>query len=122
MTMTTPSQFIESAAHSARLAIDQIDHAAHQADDRLAERAHQAINTAKPVIERLTEEAESRARRGLDSARDASRQLRERAAHASDSTVRYIKDEPVKAMLIAAATGAALVTVISLLSRSRHRD
>lgn len=122
MNMTSPSQFAESATSSAELAIDQLDGAAHQAHDRITEKAHQAMNTAKPVIERLAKEAESMARRGLDSARDTSRQLRERAAHASDTTVKYIQDEPVKAMLIAAATGAALVTVISLLSRSRSRD
>lgn len=44
------------------------------------------------------------------------------AARATDSTVSYIKDEPVKAMLIAAATGAALAALMSLLSRSRRGD
>jgi hypothetical protein len=34
--------------------------------------------------------------------------------------VAYIRDEPVKAMLIAAATGAALMALINLVSRSRH--
>jgi ElaB/YqjD/DUF883 family membrane-anchored ribosome-binding protein len=122
MKMTSPSQFVDDAARSAELAVDQIDHAAHQAHDQLTEKAHQAVNSAKPVMERLAKDAESIARRGLDSARETSRQLRERAAQASDTTVKYIQDEPVKAMLIAAAAGAALVTVISLLSRSRHRD
>ena len=120
--MTTPTQFAEGAAQSAELAIDQLDGAAQQAHNHLADKAHSAVNSVKPVMERWAKDAESIARRGLDSARDTSRQLRERAAQASDTTVKYIQDEPVKAMLIAAAAGAALVTVISLLSRSRHRD
>ncbi|OYU00466.1 MAG: hypothetical protein CFE40_04010 [Burkholderiales bacterium PBB1] len=120
--MPTPTQFVDDAVHSAELAVDQLDGAAQQAHNHLAEKAHSAVNTAKPVMERLAKDAESIARRGLDTARETSRQLRERAAHASDSTVQYIKDEPVKAMLFAAAAGAALVTVIGLLSRSRQRD
>ena len=35
--------------------------------------------------------------------------------HASDLTVNYIKDEPVKSILIAAATGAALMGLVSLM-------
>jgi ElaB/YqjD/DUF883 family membrane-anchored ribosome-binding protein len=41
---------------------------------------------------------------------------------ATDSTVNYIKDEPLKAMLIAAATGAALMALMALLNRSRQSD
>ena len=58
----------------------------------------------------------------LDSVRDSSRQLRNKAQHASDSTVRYIRDDPVKAVLIAAATGAALMALVSLVSHSGDRD
>ena len=122
MNTTTPSQFVQGAADSADQAVDQIDKAAQEVHNNLANSAHKAVNGAKPVMERLAKDAESIARRGLETARDTSRQLRERAAQASDTTVKYIQDEPVKAMLIAAAAGAALVTVISLLSRSRQRD
>jgi ElaB/YqjD/DUF883 family membrane-anchored ribosome-binding protein len=38
-----------------------------------------------------------------------------------DSTALYIKDEPLKAMLIAAAAGAALMALVGLLARSRDR-
>ena len=43
----------------------------------------------------------------MEAVRDTSQQLRERALQAQDMTVAYVKDEPIKAMLIAAATGAA---------------
>lgn len=122
MKMTMPSQYVEGAAHSAELAVEQIDRAAQETHDKLADGAHQAINSAKPVVERWAKDAESMARRGIASASETSRHLRERAAQASDSTVNYIKDEPVKAMLIAAAAGAAIVTLIGLFSRSSHRD
>jgi ElaB/YqjD/DUF883 family membrane-anchored ribosome-binding protein len=81
----------------------------------LAEHAAQSAGLAIKSTQRVTHDA-------LDSLRDASHQLQDGALHASDSTVRYIKHEPVKAMLIAAATGAALMALISLLSHSRHRS
>lgn len=55
----------------------------------------------------------------MDGVRDTSHQLRVKAEHASDNTVRYIQHEPVKAMLMAAATGAALMALVSLISRAR---
>ena len=48
-------------------------------------------------------------------------QLRDRAHRASDGTVNYIKDEPVKAVLIAAATGAALMALVALIGRPSDR-
>lgn len=42
--------------------------------------------------------------------------------HASDTTVNYIREEPVKAVLMAAATGAALMALVSLVARSRDRS
>jgi ElaB/YqjD/DUF883 family membrane-anchored ribosome-binding protein len=55
--------------------------------------------------------------------KESTQQLREKAVQASDTTVSYIRDEPIKAMLIAAATGAALMALVGLLGRSsRHSD
>jgi ElaB/YqjD/DUF883 family membrane-anchored ribosome-binding protein len=51
--------------------------------------------------------------------RESSTQIKERALRASDATVMYIKDEPVKSMLIAAAAGAALMALVTLLARDR---
>ncbi len=122
MKMSMPSQYVEGAANGAQSAVEDIDRAAEAAHRHIADEAHGLVQRAKPVIDRLTRNAENLARRGIDSARDGSQQLRDRAARATDSTVNYIKDEPVKAMLIAAATGAALMALASLLSRSRHSD
>ena len=50
---------------------------------------------------------------------DSALQLREKASRTGEATVRYIQQEPVKSVLLAAATGAVLMGVISLLSRTR---
>ena len=104
-------------------AAERADQAARSADDaiRSTQRAaHEALNGLSAKANEVREHAESLARRGMDVVRDSSTQLRERAAKASDTTVGYIKDEPVKAMLIAAATGAALMALVGLMSRSRR--
>jgi ElaB/YqjD/DUF883 family membrane-anchored ribosome-binding protein len=52
--------------------------------------------------------------------RDGRQQLFDRANLASDATVSYIKDEPVKSMLIAAAAGAALMGLLGMITRPRN--
>ena len=77
---------------------------------------------AAPMLNRTTEQASELAQRGVDSVLDTSHQLKEKALRVSHNSVNYIKEEPVKSMLIAAATGAALMALVSLVSRSRdHR-
>lgn len=41
--------------------------------------------------------------------------------HAADSTTHYIREEPIKSVLIAAATGAVLMALVGLVSRSPGR-
>ena len=77
---------------------------------------------AAPMVNRATEKVGELATRSADAVRESTRQLRQTAADASDATVNYIKDEPVKSILIAAATGAALMGLVSMMGRSRGRD
>jgi len=110
----------DHAAESTTSAIRSTQSVANEAFDRLSDKVEDARSQAGPLLNRLTTQAEMAARRGVDAVRDTSAQLREKALQASDTTVGYIRSEPVKAMLIAAATGAALMALIGLLSRSRR--
>ena len=110
----------DHAAEGATSAIRSTQDVANQAFDRLSDKVEDARSQAGPLLNRLTTQAEMAARRSADAVRDTSAQLREKALLASDSTVGYIRDEPVKSMLIAAATGAALMALIGLLGRSRR--
>jgi ElaB/YqjD/DUF883 family membrane-anchored ribosome-binding protein len=108
----------DQAAQSADHAIKSTQRMANEALDGLAGTVQDMRQQAAPLLSRVTEQASALAQRGLDAARDRVEPLREKALQASDSTVSYIKDEPVKAMLIAAAAGAALMAMLSLMSRS----
>jgi len=93
---------------------------ADDALDTLATAVREMQHDAVPVLERASARAGDLAQRGIEAVRGGSRDLRDKALDASDRTVAYIKDEPLKAMLIAAATGAALMALITLVSRARH--
>jgi ElaB/YqjD/DUF883 family membrane-anchored ribosome-binding protein len=100
----------ESARRATSEALNQAEAAATSVRDRI-----------EPTVARLATQAETLARRGLDAVRESANTVKERAQSYGDSTVRYVKDEPVKSLLIAAATGAALVALIGLFSSRRDR-
>ena len=105
---------------SGEIGARSIKNTASQTFDRMSDKVESVKNQAGPLIDRLTTQAETAARHGAEAVRETSTQLRAKAMRAQESTVGYIKDEPVKAMLIATATGAALMALISLMGRSRN--
>lgn len=80
----------------------------------LSEHAGQSAQVAIKSTQRLTHAA-------VDGISESSRQLRTSAKHVSDSTAQYIRDDPIKAVLIAAATGAAFAALVGFITRSRGR-
>ena len=128
-TTSTPRPFgqqiagaTDQAADTASSAIRSTQNVTNEAFDRLSDKVGEVRDQAGPAVSRLTTQAEALAKRGVEAVRDTSAQLREKALQATDTTVGYIKDEPVKSMLIAAATGAALMGLVGLMTRSRRDD
>jgi ElaB/YqjD/DUF883 family membrane-anchored ribosome-binding protein len=78
--------------------------------------------TATQALHHAGDAANSLARQGADLMRHTSHDLQERAQRVSRQTTDYIQQEPVKAMLMAAAAGAVLMTVLGWLARSRTRE
>ena len=115
------SNFVDNAADSASSAIRSTQNVANNAFDRLSDKVDTVREQTVPLINRISTQAEAAARRGAEAVKETSAQLREKAVRAQDTTVGYIKEEPIRAMLIAAATGAALMALISLASRSSNR-
>lgn len=114
------SHLIEQASRSADQAIRATQQAAIGAVDSAAGSLQDLRHQTAPMLERASEQVSAMAHRGMDSVRDTSHQLRVKAEHASDTTVNYIKEEPVKAVLIAAATGAALMALVRLVGAGRR--
>jgi ElaB/YqjD/DUF883 family membrane-anchored ribosome-binding protein len=115
------SAMIDTAAKDADHALHSLKSNTNSAIDGFAAGLNDLSDQAAPLLRGATEQASAMAHRGVDAARHSSAQIREAARQASDTTVSYIKHEPVKSMLIAAATGAALMALISLMNSTRNR-
>lgn len=91
--------------------------------DKTADKVNGGIRNARQTANKLGETAAARAQtilsRGMDSAKATAQQVRDGATQASESIVTYTKENPVKAIFVAAATGALLVTLFKALSRFR---
>lgn len=89
-------------------------------NNKPTEIANALVDQASHAADQVAKTSQQLAHSALEGVRDTSHQLRVKAGYAADDTVHYIRHEPVKAMLMAAATGAALMALISLVSRSRN--
>jgi ElaB/YqjD/DUF883 family membrane-anchored ribosome-binding protein len=112
----------DQAAAKADLALKSSRRVANDAMDSI-EAGVESLREAVPnAFTRAAAQVEELTRRGMDRAKDASVGMRDQVYKASDRTVGYIKDEPVKSVLIAAATGAAVALVVGWAMRARsHR-
>lgn len=120
----TPSvnSTVDQAAGKADQAIRSTQRMTNDALDGLSDSVNSASSRVSPLINRATEQATAFAQKSVDAMRQTSQQLRDKAMHASDTTASYIRNDPIKSVLIAAATGAALMALVSLVTRSRHHD
>jgi ElaB/YqjD/DUF883 family membrane-anchored ribosome-binding protein len=115
------SAAVDAAAHGADQAIRSSQRLANQALDQLAAQIENVRSHAGPALDDVAHDATSLAHRGSEALRHRSDQLRDQALHVRDATRGYIQHEPLKAVLMAAATGAALVALGTLLSHRGHR-
>ena len=114
------SNLAERAADKADQALQGTRRMANGALDTLKEGVDEARHQVPSALARSAAEIENMARRGIERARETSATVKDQAQRASDKTVTYIQDEPLKAVLIAAAAGATLAAVVSWLNRSRN--
>ncbi len=111
----------DKAASKADGALDATRRAANTALDSLHEAVEDLHDEVPGALSRAAAQADRLARKSIDLARDASSEVRTRVLRATDQTADYIKGDPLKSVLIAAATGAVLAAVIGLLARSDRR-
>lgn len=113
---TSNSNVVDQAAAAASKGIAATQHAL----DGVAGSVQTLRNQVSPRLDDATEHANALLHRGVDALRDSSQRLRDTAHRASSGTTHYIAQEPVKAVLIAAVAGAALMAMFSLMTRTRR--
>lgn len=108
----------DKAADRAQGAIRSTQNVANDGLDKLSNKVEDLRDETAPLIDRWSEKAITTATRGADVVKEKSAKFKQKAVVAQDNTVGYIREEPMKSMLMAAATGAVLMALFTLMSRS----
>lgn len=114
------SDMAERAASRADQALVGAKRVASEAERSMQQGIDHLRDSVPGAVSRAAAQAEDLTRRGLERARHAAEDVRHRAVDLGDATVHRIQDEPVKAVLIAAAVGAAATLLVQWLSHSSH--
>ena len=112
-------QFAERASTQADEALAATRRAANGALDKLQQGVEQLRDDTPGALSRAAAQVDELTRRGLERARLASEDLRHSVARTGDRSIGFIQAQPVKSVLIAAAAGAALAALVSVLARDR---
>ena len=113
---STSDHFNRAAA-----ALKAAERDAHAAIDSAVDGLASAYGDAKPLLSRVSQRARDVASDGYDAARERAAALKERSQQAVESTRGYVKDEPIKSLLIAAAVGAAVIALVEVVRIRRNR-
>lgn len=92
----------------------------HELKTEAADAAREAGDVAAREAARIGELARAWWRDHARSALDAAGMVKDEAAALGDRTQRYVRDEPVKSVLIAAAAGALVTGLLMLAARRSH--
>jgi ElaB/YqjD/DUF883 family membrane-anchored ribosome-binding protein len=105
----------DKAANKIQGGIQDGQRAVNRAGDQISSKADEFRSEAQPLLKKAAKQANAFAQ----SVGDARRQARDAASQASESVIAYAKENPVKAILIATASGAVLATLFHAIFRSR---
>lgn len=130
MNTTSPSKVIRDAMPGVRQASDELLGAAGHAVDSTRSYANDALDQAEnkvrelrgnvdPVVDMLASKAQQLARQSLDLASEAKERAQKSLTQAAGATTRYVSEQPLRSVLIAAAVGAG---VALLIASARNRD
>ena len=89
--------------------------------DQAQDTVQDLAETSRTRLRQVADSASEYGQRALDRVRDTSANLRDSALDARDASLDYVRDEPVKAILMAAAAGAAPAAAVMLVRRSLRR-
>jgi len=129
--MNTPfSKTTRDSSAAAHQASDEMLGGASRAVDSTREYANDALDKAEnkvrelrgqvdPMVDMLASKAQKLARQSLDLASEAKQRAQQSLSQAAGATGRYVSEQPLRSVLIAAAVGAA---VAMLVSATRHRN
>lgn len=109
----------DSVIDSAQTAVSATRDAANASIDKAQERVEQWRSNVDPAMSELAAKAQALAERSIHYCADTSTRLRKQMDKCTDSTTRYVTEQPGKSIAIAATIGAALALASAALLRRR---
>ena len=110
----------DDALQSAEDAVKTTRDEAEKSLDKAQEGVNALRSKADPAIDELAARAQDLAARGIDYCAETSAKARRQMQQAADATGKYVAEQPGKALVIAAASGALLATLAFWMSRRRE--
>lgn len=89
--------------------------------DQAQDKVQDLADASRSRLRQVADVTSDYAQRGMERVRDTGASLRDSALDARDATLDYVRDEPLKAVLLAAAAGATLAAAILMMRRSYRR-
>lgn len=132
MNTNTSSNMARDAIPAMRKASDEMLESAGKTLESTREHANLALDKAEskvrelrgsvdPMVDMLASKAQKMARQSLDMASEAKERAEKSLKHAADATTRYVSEQPIRSVLLAAAVGAAVALLVAA-SRDRNRS
>ena len=115
-------ELVEKAAAQAEQAISTSQHAVADAEKTIQAGLRQVKEAVPITLSRAATQAEELARSGIDKARAAGSRVAVKANQAGEQTADYVRSEPTKALLMAAAAGAAATLLVTWATRRRDSN
>ena len=111
----------DNVMNSVSKSLDATREQANQALERAENKVHELRGHVDPMVELLASKAQKMARQSLDLASEARERAERSMKHAADATTRYVSEQPMRSVLIAAAVGGAIALLVST-SRNRNSN
>lgn len=108
----------DDVVQSADKALESTRNFANDSIDKAGNKVRELRQDVDPLVEQITARAQELASRGIEYASDAKYKAQQRLSQYADATGRYVADQPVRSVLIAAATGAAIAALILIATRN----
>lgn len=115
----TARHLTEGALQGAQSAVKATREAADATMTKAEESVKEWREGVDPTISDLAAKAQALAEKSINYCAHTSTRLREQMDDCTHATTRYVRDQPGKSVLIAAAAGAAFALVTMALSRRR---
>lgn len=119
-TASQAHQTVEDFQKTADRAMDSTREYANEALDKAEGKVRELRGNVDPMIDMLATKAQKLARQSMDMAAEAKDRAQQSLNRAAGATTRYVAEQPLRSVLIAAAIGAAVAILVST-TRNRNR-